>query len=295
MKKVFTNAELPHVWVHQTQANGRSSTMSFAGPLIWSYRAPIASIVGKKNRAVLFDNSSFSNTTAKHQNEIRRAIPFDLPVFSVPCIDEGKTIDHKRNLKFYRKKIEELVISAKRARKHTENYLRQSEIWTDTGNEYAEFFNLKTRFVPPSFSDVQEKIEAQAKTRKLEIKREKAFWKGKEEEERLIREEFLTAHLSAWRAGGNVYFPYSFKEAFLRMVGDEVQTSRGARVPVSHVKKVIPFIKEIQKGEKPAYKKNGKTIHLGMFSLNAIDSEGTVTAGCHVIPFSEVTYIDSVI
>ena len=73
----------------------------------------------------------------------------------------------------------------------------------------------------------------------------------------------------------------------LRIKGDELQTSRGASVPLAHAVKAFRVIKRLRsKGE--SYERNGHTIHLGHFALDAVDSAGNVRAGCHEVAWEEI-------
>ena len=45
----------------------------------------------------------------------------------------------------------------------------------------------------------------------------------------------------------------------------------------------------VARGE--AFQTNGKTFHLGHYKIDRIETDGTLTAGCHVIPYSEIERI----
>ena len=69
-----------------------------------------------------------------------------------------------------------------------------------------------------------------------------------------------------------------------------VETSRGAQVPVSHALRGLRFVRAVvARGE--AFQTNGKTFHLGHYKIDRIETDGTLTAGCHVISLSEIERI----
>ena len=69
-----------------------------------------------------------------------------------------------------------------------------------------------------------------------------------------------------------------------------VETSRGVQVPVSHAIRGLRFVRAVvARGE--AFETNGKTFHLGHYKIDRIDVDGTLTAGCHVIPLTEIERI----
>jgi hypothetical protein len=78
----------------------------------------------------------------------------------------------------------------------------------------------------------------------------------------------------------------------LRIDGDEVVTSRGARFPISHAKRALAFIRRVREFGQ-AYVRNGHTIHLGPYALDRIEPDGTVKAGCHVVSWKEIERIAS--
>ena len=69
--------------------------------------------------------------------------------------------------------------------------------------------------------------------------------------------------------------------------GDELETSKGARIPMSHDVRGLKFVRAIVvKGED--WQRNGHTFHLGYYSLDRVEANGTVHAGCHVIDYAEI-------
>ena len=80
----------------------------------------------------------------------------------------------------------------------------------------------------------------------------------------------------------------------LRIDGDEVLTSRGARFPISHAKRALAFVRKVRESGQP-YVRNGHTIHLGPYAIDRIEPDGTVKAGCHVVSWQEIERIAPVL
>lgn len=80
MKTVFEPAMLAHVWANRSQDNGRTSSQNyyFTGPTLYSYgnHFVVAHHVdlGNGETVVLWNNGSYSNTTARHQRYARQAL-----------------------------------------------------------------------------------------------------------------------------------------------------------------------------------------------------------------------------
>lgn len=73
----------------------------------------------------------------------------------------------------------------------------------------------------------------------------------------------------------------------MRQVGNRVQTTKGAEFPVDDAKRAWPVIKACYDAGR-AWKRNGATLPMGHFQVDAITSSGTIIAGCHTIERREI-------
>lgn len=96
--------------------------------------------------------------------------------------------------------------------------------------------------------------------------------------------------LDLWRAGRINRLPGDIPGTYLRVKGEVIETSRGAEFPVKHGLKALPLIRGCVARE-TEWQRNGHRIAVGAFQIDRIGRDGTVTAGCHVVPFSEVQAI----
>lgn len=76
----------------------------------------------------------------------------------------------------------------------------------------------------------------------------------------------------------------------LRVYGNELQTSWGASVPLEHAIKAFRFVKLCKESGR-TFARNGKTIRVGHFQVDRIDSTGDFVAGCHSFKWSEVARV----
>jgi len=188
----------------------------------------------------------------------------------------------------YTERIEKHVITSARARS---SYAKEWNHEHAVGLRreafaYCEFFGLAI----PNIPEVPE-LDSEALTAvcKREAKRaaEKAEQTRRENEREAIRH---SENMAQWRAGEyHGGFPYGFP-TMLRIVGDEVQTSLGARFPISHAKRALAFVRKVR-DSRQAYVRNGHTIHLGPYCIDRIEADGTVKAGCHVVSWDEIERI----
>jgi len=299
-KHVFDTGEIPHLWAHRTQeeARNRQGNLYFTSDTIYSYGShfPIARHVTNDagERAVLFTTATYSVTTSSHCSAVRSAIPLGIAVFHVPNVCHGRysgseltADDHAGNLADYAERIEKYVITSARARSSYAkewNHDRAVRL-RDEAFAYRAFVGLPVPKIPevPGLDS-----EALTAIRKREAKRaaEKAEQTKRERAEAIVHQQEL---ITKWRAGQYSGCLYDVP-AMLRIGGNEVVTSRGARFPVSHAKRALAFVREVHESGQ-AYARNGRTIHLGPYALDRIEANGTVKAGCHVVSWQEIERI----
>jgi hypothetical protein len=295
MRHVYTNHEIPHLWAHQSQDKARNSTGSlyFEGLTIYSYGSHFAIARHVTNlhdeKAVLFTTAHHSVTTSGHCSAVARAIPPNVPVFHVPYLGSncGELPDHVQNVESYVRRISELLGKAKRARVNRDWLEREALALREQLRGYLAYFDLTAVRLPES--DELDAIEA--------------WIKGHEEEERQRREAAARIAEQAARRdqaeqiqrflAGDPHASYiAGASPMLRVVGDEVETSLGARFPVAHAIRGLAFVRAVRASGRE-YVRNGHTIHLGPYVIDRIETDGTVRAGCHVVRWEEIERISS--
>lgn len=293
MRHVYPNHEIPHLWAHQSQDEARNSTGSlyFEGPTIYSYGShfPIARHATNERgeRAVLFTTAHHSVTTSGHCSAVARAVPPDLPVFRVPHIQRswGDLPNHADNIDSYVRRISELLGKAKRARVHRDWHQREALGLREQLRRYVAFFDLSDIAVPES--DELDALQAwiMAHEEEERQRREEAARLAEEERRREQAEQ-----IQRFREGDPNASYIPGVSPMLRVVGDEVQTSLGARFPMSHARRGLALICRVRESGQE-YVLNGHTIHLGHYVIDRIESDGTVHAGCHVVKWEEIERI----
>lgn len=124
-------------------------------------------------------------------------------------------------------------------------------------------------------------------------KREEREAVRREEQREVARLRTMQAEdrLKAWLEGASVpgyLLPHDAdRGASLRVKGDQLETSWGASVPLSHAIRVLRAVEACRaKGE--GWKRNGHTLHVGHFQVDCIQPNGDFAAGCHSIRWQEV-------
>lgn len=285
MKKVFgSHDQTAHVWAQQTFPEGRASDkrIFFEGKTIYSYGRHFPMAHFHTPDLVYINADGYSTSTAKHKGIIRRAVSHKITI-SVP----GKVLENiifgqdKKHIstqltEWYSKNINANLQKAALANKlHRQKYIDNAAI----GMAEAERFNKVSPYkVILSKLPKTEKFDYEAYKEK-QLAERKATLERKKDAIRDAVEKF--------RAGSPHFDAYLLPHVMLRIVGDLVQTSKRAEFPLTHAKKAFKQILACnQSGTE--WKRNGKKIPVGNFQIDSIDTFGNVTAGCHIVPFTEI-------
>lgn len=286
MRTVFTNSMCAHAWASQSQEHGHSDSMRFQKGKLYSYAACIGHIVTRKGQtAVLLTERRWSVTTSTHQRLAAYATS-NLQQFYVADLGDYGAVNHKENLKDYACRILKLAVGVQRARSHKDWKLQALKDLVKEANDYAKFFGLKKKFKVPSDFDLKaEEKRAREEAQKDAQRREQA----RLESERRFAEqqERDLVQMEAWLVGQAEDFPYSWigynKPIRLRVKDDKIETSLGAEVPLSHCKRMLQAVRS-----GVPFQANGHAIKVGLFHIDSISEDGTITAGCHTIRKEEI-------
>ena len=305
MKTVFDNRQCAHVWAQRSQPNGRSGSMKFDGDVLYSYQTPIAAFHNVAHDplfVVLITSQTYSVTTSgKHMPAARRAVT-NFRTFTVPFVCANSAADHRANLEHLVAMFWKKVDIAKRARSVIGHiYYELIPIERDI-RAYAKLFggmevpnDIHSQFVANAIEREANEREAKNNTPAKIAARARATAK-REAAEQVKREAIAAAQgdrLKEWLAGESVWGSLlsANSGAYLRIMGNTVQTSQGANVPVADARRIIPLIRAckaagevFEPGDRAAY-------GVGVFQVNHIAANGDIKAGCHFIEFSEIDRI----
>jgi hypothetical protein len=299
MKTVFTNDMCAHVFAQRTQDEGRTNNgnMFFCGDTIYSYghHFPMAHFFN--DNVVLMNADSYSVSTSGHQSAVRMAIDnryeriwLDTAMMK-RCIDAHQWANNPDKPTIHvsdKKQIEKMVMdkmqaalnsAAKRRAEHLRNAdINEALTELKNGIRVLELFGRKSARLNNALSTVQADTNAVLEQYSEAQKREAAKLKKE-----------AVKHVKEWIAGDIDSIPYKYRNGtiHLRVNGDEIQTSHGARFPLEHGVKAFPMIKRC-KDKAISWKTNGETIRLGHFRIDEIRTNGTVKAGCHTVPYESI-------
>lgn len=244
------NSQVAHTWAHGQAATG-SNFYSPDGVILYSYGGHFPCGERVREGQFLVTSRGYSSSTAKHLNYTRQAVYGDV----ITCDP-----DEWNNLR----KLTPAEFTAE-AKKRKED--------AEKAREAAEAKRSALRAARLDQSPV-----AVARREKSRAARERA--KARKAEE--ARAEAL-AIVEAWRGGENPVNRYrvSFCDLIggcaLRIKGDQIETSGGASVPLSHARHIWREIRT---------RRDNPAARFGDFKGIAWDGDVAVI-GCHRIPFAE--------
>lgn len=277
--KYSSNLELSHIWANDPDPSiGKSAnSMSCRNGKLYSYSTCIAQII---NDTVIYNTASYSVTTSKQQGYARSAtnhfnnkIYLDIPRRGLDSLQFSQS-EFNNIIEFSEREASQALLKASRSKKYSDMYNREALSIFSNLEQYASLFNLK--YETPNLDHLRESALIADKEAKALEKVRKAE-RIKEQAEALIN----------WRKGEDVR--NRFEITALRIKEDQIETTKGARIPLDHAIKFWGLIKSWhEKGV--SYVKDHHSIHLGNYSVNRFEND-VLTVGCHSIPYSEIESI----
>lgn len=289
MRNVLRNhMEVCHFWANRVQESGRANSMRFEGDLLYSYSTPIAKHLSES--VTLFDSSSFSVSTSKHQSYARRASHAQTELY-LPCRDKRYRSDLQP---YYRERMEveisELLEKAARATKYSDSYVSRAQQLARDWNTYVETVYPDESKRPSEYHPLLPipELDPVVMLAIRERQRARAEAERKAKAEQAEKDKALLAtiaeQLVKWRndptiTTWNRYAATRLPPALrVSADGERVETSWQANVPLSHAQRLWDLLQQrvVREAER-----------VGHYAVRSV-TERTLTIGCHQIPMTEV-------
>lgn len=283
------NAELFHRWANRVRDKGTSGNVFYEGPILYSYghHFPLAVLTGKgKPEIVLVNSRRYSTTTSGHRGQAVCASSHLVHIY-VPRPDRDTSGD---NLEHLNKETQAAYEAIKTARSRIDSHESTARDCETTAKLYRKTFHKgkgKLYTLPKDFDA--------ALTAAREREKKHDAWRATKQERYRTAYELRkkldaiadAEKAAAWRTGGPGSLFWGVP-CMLRLKGDDTcETSLGAEIPLSHAERVYRLILGIMAKGKD-WETNGHTIPVGVYKIDKITADGTLTAGCHTITFEEI-------
>lgn len=310
-RNVYPTAEIPHLWAHARQQSARNpqGNLFFRDATIYSYREswPLARIYTRRDgaRLVLSNSASYSITTTGHQFAANRAVS-NLQRIAVPCVslDYETKLRHGENIAYLQRVAADHLKAAQRATSvHRVEWRRRVAFDALTAcGHYMGFFGIRRKapVIPVAEWHAAEERAQRIENPDPETRAARERANMKRTEAKRAREALHQACARTdWRLHGafGVSFPWRRRAdigaCMLRLSEDaqSIETSLGARVPVAAAPMVWRAV-ERARTEGSVYGERIRRygiVRIGDYPLDRIDADGTLHAGCHTIPYSELS------
>jgi hypothetical protein len=285
MRKPKNSAELFHYWASMAMPQAKCGNVSYDGPVLYSYAEPIGLLLS--NNRVLISNRYFSVTTNSHQHAARVAT-HHMRRCSAPHItryynsETDLKLMHKANSDSWLRDAEYAVAELKNHPRRKKSIADRLASIVSSYNSYREFFELDWKEL--TSEEISGIVNVRATERAEETKRAEE----RAAAERAQKEKLQAADLELWREHILTRNFVTFNKMALRLSqdGTEIETTRGARVPVSCATYLWRYA-TLCKRKNEAFIPD-EVAQIGVYKLTGINSDGSLDIGCHHIPFDEL-------
>ena len=291
-KSLKNHDEVAHYWANQIQAEGHAGNMLFNDKTIYSYGRHFAIARHHKIKSeavVLFTTRRRSLSTGAHKSLILSACSH-LNVLHVDNVTADNRKEHLANVKDRMDTIDSLLCKAKRARANLDRLNQQALRAADELKQYAALFLPRHKFEFDNLDAIQAARATIEKRENARRKRQVAGWAKANK----AAVKGWQGKVLQWKAHEIDRVPNHPERhtlsppIFLRVKGDNVQTSTGAEVPRHDAKLFFALCKKCKDA---GHAMNKFTRKVGVYSPSNIDEQGNATVDCHVLPFSEMERI----
>jgi hypothetical protein len=272
-------SEVCHYFANNVQFEGRAGNASFRGDNFFSYRTIIAKRI---NGVIVISSNKYSVTTSSHLSDLRRACGH-LEVVSIPCVDKS-TLD---NQTIVQNQVNNLLRLASTARTKKDLYLSQALSIVKGFNRYCELSENNQYIIDLAIFDNVD-FEALKQVEKERQAVQLAKRKAQQVEDALEN----SVKINQWLAGERDNLGYHVSsETLLRVKGDNIQTSRGAEIPISHTAALWALVDVvINSGRNLVLNKR-----IGVYTLTCINANGDIIVGCHHIKYDQLQRIAKIL
>lgn len=276
MRKTLSDRnEVAHFWANKVQSEGKAGNMFFQDGKIYSYGHHFC-IARHIPGAVVMTTRGYSSSTRQHISKVRSAARHLRTVYAYDP-SESATRNRAESMGQINNV---LTLNEKKSIRQTtidKNKAHALHIATQF-NDYLAALPKAERTVKPINTAKLDQFRA------LMIKEQKAKERAREKEI-AKRAKAEIEYMADWRKDCTMYTQgmYSLPVA-LRLNGDSIETSKGARIPVSDAIRLWPIILRVKSGNKD-YQPG---MAIGHYRLTQIKTSGDLVVGCHDIAFAEI-------
>jgi hypothetical protein len=288
--------ELGHAWYYGERSASKASAMFFEGDSIYSWGKHYEIARKLSNGYVLFNAVKHgTQSTSEHCNIVHFSIPDKEDIIYVKKFfslnyNKGELNEiHKENLQYYLNEIEALLKAIFKSNRKSPVKKQNAVQYRNRIKKYISVFNVPAKIIPAEAKKLLKRTdfevsEADRKFLEQKQKREAAAVK-KEQEDKELK---MKKDIASWKRGSNGrYNLASLSKVLLRVNGNIIETSHGAKLTVNEGKVLWKYIQNGSPTARP-----GQLIKLPKSGFEVKSWDGNALhIGCHLILKSELNYI----
>lgn len=286
-----SHMQVAHAWMNKTGRSKRGFAMFYEGDTIysWGKHFPIAHHVTSEGGApcVLITTREYSRSTAKHVTYTYRATHG--MVFEVDNVMATTEQEHLHNYTAMLEVAADHVAKAKRARVWKDGHMQWAQEAFKAATEYAAWFNLSVAAsIPGSIGDALADMTQHRHVVNLRAQEER---EARQRAQRIEQRRNTNPRMVQWLKGESMGYTFTTLNStvryrpFVRVMGDRVQTSWGADVPLDVALTAFRMATKVRKSGKEWVATGLRTLMVGDYALKRIGPSGNLVIGCHDIPY----------
>lgn len=288
----MNNSQLAHNFANKVKPTGKGSNMFYNNDTIYSYgyHFPIAKFVkdANENEVIMVNVRSYSNSTSKHQQHLRSAIPSNIKKIS--CIrPENSFFANYENLLYRLNNANNFINKAKKAIKNKSQLISNAKYEINNFNDYVNTFKVDISKFVEGFGKIDLNNFYHEVSKDVDQFENSEYYKTwllnaeKRETEKIAKNLIKQAENIAKFRNFELMYVYNIPFNLLRLnvEKNQIETSTGVKISVSVFKKYYEKMKNntLVFGE--------KIDHYVYLSKNDI----YINIGCHKIELTEIENI----
>lgn len=281
------NSDVAHYWANQNRASANGSNFSFDGATIYSYSTPIGHIVENNGQRLYLHNTKrYSVTTSKHQTYTICAtynngsrVFVDTDIDFVKYVNDETILDRIET--YLVTQIKNTLSELNNKRKKVTNILLVVFGIYENLNTLLTFYRKPNNYgdVIVRFVNESKRIDKNLNTLDDLI----SYVNELREKRKVISYKTFTTCLEEWHNGKRQSLGrfYDGVKTYLRLCGDQVQTSKGIRFTIDDARQ---FWTAIKFSISHNVEKNVEWLGF----KGTVYPTGDIKIGCHCIDYSEI-------
>ena len=292
--------EVAHVWAQQNHQSGKcNGALYFEGRTIYSYGTHFPCATFINSETVLINSDSYSVSTSKQQGYVKSAITHKKKIYCSTAVIKWFLWDGSFNntaqntaVKECENAVQRFIVDAgrRKAAKYKAADIVKAQQKVNECKTLFDAFNTPYPEKLISLADMLNTDDFNSIIAADNERRAKLALAARQKQEAIQ----LTLRLDIeknWIHGKPLECDFNIfnsDKIYMRIEENEIVTTKGAMFPIDHAKKAFKIIRMVREGALKTMTDKEHVLRLGHYSIDHIDAQGNVKAGCHNVSWDEI-------